>query len=63
MQSIINDAVTVIVVCLAIAVVVSALVVFRPWKRRQRQRRRHSRRPKIDLLGSKAPEPTSKVDA
>ena len=63
MQTIINDALTVIIVCLAIAGFASALVFFRPWKRRHRHRKRHSHRPKIDLFAGEPAEPASKIDA
>jgi hypothetical protein len=63
MQTFINDALTVLIVCLIIAAVTIGLVVLRPWKRRHRHRRRHSRRPKIDLLRAEAAEPAPKTDA
>jgi hypothetical protein len=63
MQGIINDGLAIIIACLVIAVIASALIVYRPWNRRHRHRRRHSRRPKIDLFRAEAAEPTSKIDA
>ena len=63
MQPIINDALAVIIVCLLIAVAAIALIILRPWKRRHRHRRGHSRRPKIDLFKADAGEPAPKGDA
>lgn len=63
MQDILDDGLAVIFACLLIAAVASALIVYRPWKRRQRHRRRHSRRPKIDLFEPSHGEPGSGKDA
>ncbi len=63
MQDMINDGLTILIVCLVIAVVATALIVLRPWKRRQRQRKRHSHRPRIDLFKDDPSEPVAKTDA
>lgn len=63
MQATINDGLAIIIACLVIAVIASALIVFRPWKRRQRHRKRHSQRPKIDLFKAEPAEPAPKNDA
>jgi hypothetical protein len=63
MQALIDDGLAIIVACLVIAAVAVALIVFRPWKRRLRHRRRHARRPKIDLFKQEQAEPTPKTDA
>jgi hypothetical protein len=62
MQAIINDALTVLIVCLVIGVAAIALVVLRPWKRRRRHRRGQSHRPKIDLCRPE-PEKVPRSDA
>lgn len=54
MQDFIDDGLAIIAACLIIAAFASALIVFRPWKRRHRHRRRHSSRTKIDLFGAGA---------
>ncbi|HEX8514452.1 MAG TPA: hypothetical protein VF688_15260 [Allosphingosinicella sp.] len=63
MQGTIGDALIVIAACLLVAAVAIAVVVFRPSTRRHRHRKRHSRRPKIDLFTDKAESPTPIVDA
>ncbi len=63
MQDMIDDGLAIIIVCLFIAGLASALIAFRPWKRRLRHRKRHSHRKKIDLFASEAAEPTRKNDA
>jgi hypothetical protein len=63
MQPIINDAVAVILVSLLIAGAATALILFRPWKRRHRHRKRHSHRPRIDLFKAERSETAAKTDA
>lgn len=61
MQAIIDDGLAIVFACLVIAGLASALIIFRPWKRRQRHRRRHSHRPKIDLFVGEPAEPAQKT--
>ena len=63
MQALIDDGLAIIIVCLAIAILASALIVLRPWKRRHRHRKRHARRPKIDLFKDEPGGPAADVDA
>lgn len=63
MQDIIDQGLAIIVACLLVAVAASALIVYRPWKRRHRHRRRHSRRPKIDLFEAARSEAAPDRDA
>jgi S-adenosylmethionine:diacylglycerol 3-amino-3-carboxypropyl transferase len=50
MQDIMTDALAILIACLAITALASALVIFRPSARRRRRRRRHSTQPRIDLF-------------
>ena len=50
MQDVIINALQIIGVCLVIALVAVALIIFRPAARRRRRRKRHSDRPRIDLF-------------
>lgn len=50
MQDLLTDALGILIACLVVAGVASALVVFRPAARRRRRRRQHHSRPKIDLF-------------
>jgi hypothetical protein len=61
MQAFIDDGLAIVIACLAIAAVASALIVFRPWK--HRHRRRHARRPKIDLFKDEHGGAAPKIDA
>lgn len=63
MQAMIDDALAIVITCLVIAAVAAALIVFRPWRRRHRHRKRHSHRPKIDLFAAEPAKPTAKTDA
>lgn len=63
MQDIVDDGLAILVACLMVAAIASALIVYRPWKRRQRHRRRHSRQPKIDLFDGKPGGPAPTKDA
>jgi uncharacterized iron-regulated membrane protein len=63
MQGIIIDGIAIAIACLAIAVAAIGLIVYRPWKRRHRHRRRHSNRPRIDLFEGHAAESVSDRDA
>jgi hypothetical protein len=66
MQGTINDGLSIIIACVVIAGAASALIAYRPWKRRHRHRKRHSHRPKIDLFKAEpgaAAEPATKPDA
>ncbi|HEY0129795.1 MAG TPA: hypothetical protein VGB57_00205 [Allosphingosinicella sp.] len=63
MQDMIDDGLAIILACLLIAGLASALIVVRPWRRRLRHRRRHSHRTKIDLFAVEAGEPAAKTDA
>ncbi len=63
MQDVINDGLAIVIVCVVIALFASALIILRPWKRRQRHRKRHSHRPRIDLFKGDSPDPAAKPDA
>lgn len=63
MQGTIGDTLVVIIACLAVAIVASAVIHFRPARRRHRHRKRHSQRPKIDLFAEKTTDPTPTADA
>ncbi|HEX8125086.1 MAG TPA: hypothetical protein VF548_05835 [Allosphingosinicella sp.] len=63
MQGIIIDSIAIIVTCLLVAGAAVAMIVFRPWKRRRRHRRRHSHQPRIDLFEAQPAEPSAKLDA
>lgn len=63
MEDLINDGLTIVIACVAIALLASALIVLRPWKRRQRHRKRHSHRPRIDLFRDGDSDPAAKSDA
>ena len=63
MQGIIVDTIAIVVAGLLVAGGAAALIMFKPWKRRHRHRRRHSSRPKIDLFETQPAEPVAKPDA
>ncbi len=50
MQDLFIHALSIVGVCLLIAIVAVTLLLFRPAARRRRRRRRHSPQPKIDLF-------------
>lgn len=62
MQDMIIGALAIIGTCLVIALATVAIYVFRPGARRRRRKRRHSRRPRIDLF-AQAPERPAEPDA
>ncbi|HYG46806.1 MAG TPA: hypothetical protein VD846_02595 [Allosphingosinicella sp.] len=60
MRDIMTDALAILIACLVIAAIATAVVIFRPSARRRRRHKRHSRRPRIDLFepaGGAAAEP------
>ena len=63
MQGVIGDTLVVILACLAVAGIVSAVIALRPARRRHRHRKRHSHRPKIDLFAEKAADTAPSPDA
>ena len=63
MQGIIDDVIAIIIGCLLVAGAATAMIMFRPWKRRRRHRRRHSHQPRIDLFETQPAEPAAKSDA
>jgi hypothetical protein len=63
MHDFMSDALAILVACLVIAAVASAVVVFRPAARRRRRHKRHSRQPKIDLFKAESSEAAAKTDA
>ncbi|MEA3063968.1 MAG: hypothetical protein QOJ27_403 [Sphingomonadales bacterium] len=63
MQDVIIDALRIIGVCVAIAIVAVTLVVFRPTARRRRRRKRHSQRQRIDLFAPSSGEAPVEPDA
>lgn len=50
MQDVWMDAVVILGACFVVVAVALAVILFRPVARRRRRHRRHTRRPKIDLL-------------
>jgi Flp pilus assembly protein TadB len=63
MQDLIIHALSIIGVCLLIAIVAVILIMFRPAARRRRRRRRHSKRPKIDLFAPPESDRSTASDA
>ncbi|HEX8467684.1 MAG TPA: hypothetical protein VF620_07760 [Allosphingosinicella sp.] len=63
MQGIISDGIAIVIACLLVAAVASAIIVLRPRKGRRRHRKRHSPRPKIDLFEAEPAKPAAKPDA
>lgn len=63
MESTVIDALMVAGACLLIGIVAVAIVIFRPDRRRHRRRKRHSRRPKIDLFTDRAADSAPSSDA
>ncbi|HYJ83609.1 MAG TPA: hypothetical protein VEW26_12310 [Allosphingosinicella sp.] len=63
MQDILTDTLAIVVACLVITALAGLLVLFRPVARRRRRQRRHSHRPRIDLLKPAPPETTVRPDA
>jgi hypothetical protein len=63
MQDTISEVATILAVCLLIAAVAVAIILFRPAARRRRRHKRHSRRPKIDLFKTETTETAAKSDA
>ena len=63
MQALIDDGLAIIAACLFITALAAGLIVFRPWRRRHRHRKRHSHRPKIDLFAGEPAAPTARTDA
>lgn len=57
------DALAIIVACLVVAMLTTAVILYRPARRRHRHRKRHSHRPKIDLFATKAADSTPGTDA
>lgn len=63
MQGMIGDALIVLLACLFVGTVASAVIFLRPARRRHRHRKRHSHRPKIDLFAEKTAGPAPSADA
>lgn len=63
MLDMITDALAIIGVSLAIALVAVALVVFRPSARRRRRHKRRSRRSRIDLFAPPPQDTPAEPDA
>jgi hypothetical protein len=57
MEDMIIGALTIVGVCLVIALAAIVIIVFRPSARRRRRHRRHSRRPRIDLFAEPRERP------
>lgn len=63
MEDIWTETVAILLTSLGIAAVAILVLLFRPASRRRRRHKKHSHRPKIDLLRHEPPEPADKVDA
>jgi hypothetical protein len=63
MEDIWTETVAILLTSLAIAAVAILVLLFRPSSRRRRRHKRHSHRPKIDLLRHETTAPTPEADA
>lgn len=52
-----TEAVAILIASLCIVAVAIGVIVFRPAARRRRRHRKHTHRPKIDLLRPEEPKP------
>ncbi|HYI40537.1 MAG TPA: hypothetical protein VE053_09490 [Allosphingosinicella sp.] len=63
MEDIWTETVAILFTSLGIAGLASLLILFRPAARRRRRHKRHSRRPKIDLMRHEPSGPATEADA